>query len=174
MGNWFAEVGCFAVILCFLDAGSVRMEREAGPAERALLVGSTDVWGRGLDPQLTAVLQWIAVSIADIPLMQLSHCSAPELQQVRIFRSHNDYTIIGILINLNCYILHIIASSFNKKYNRKYDLFIAVIILRHDSVPVIFYHVFDTSRLIITLKKYVLVEYVVNRSAYKLNKQNER
>ncbi|KAA0715949.1 A-kinase anchor protein 11 [Triplophysa tibetana] len=63
-------------------SGSVRMEREAGQAERALLVASTDVWGRGLDPQLTAVLQWIAVSIADIPLMQLSHCSAPELQQL--------------------------------------------------------------------------------------------
>ncbi|XP_057191508.1 A-kinase anchor protein 11 isoform X2 [Triplophysa rosa] len=63
-------------------SGSVRVEREAGQAERALLVASTDVWGRGLDPQLTAVLQWIAVSIAELPLMQLSHCSALELQQL--------------------------------------------------------------------------------------------
>lgn len=65
------------------------MEREAGQAERALLVASTDVWGRGMDPQLTAVLQWIAISIADLPLMQLSYCSAPELQQVRNFRNQN-------------------------------------------------------------------------------------
>lgn len=74
--------------MCFSYAGTVRVERESGQAERALLVVDTDVWGRGLDPQLTAVLQWIAVSIADLPLMQLSQCSAPELQQVRIRIDH--------------------------------------------------------------------------------------
>ncbi|XP_051567142.1 A-kinase anchor protein 11-like isoform X2 [Myxocyprinus asiaticus] len=64
------------------SGGAVRVEREHGQAERALLVVSTDVNGRTLDPQLTAVLQWIAASIADLPLMQLSHYSAQELQQL--------------------------------------------------------------------------------------------
>lgn len=59
------------------------MEREHGQAERALLVVSTDVQGGTVDPQLTAVLQWIAASIADLSLMQLSHFSGQELQQVR-------------------------------------------------------------------------------------------
>ncbi|XP_073668034.1 A-kinase anchor protein 11 isoform X2 [Paramisgurnus dabryanus] len=64
------------------SGGSVRAEREHGQADRALMVVNTDVCVRGLDVQLTAVLQWIAVSIADLPLMQLSQQSAPELQQL--------------------------------------------------------------------------------------------
>uniref|UniRef100_A0A673IQ88 A-kinase anchor protein 11-like n=2 Tax=Sinocyclocheilus rhinocerous TaxID=307959 RepID=A0A673IQ88_9TELE len=64
------------------SGGAVRVEREHGPAERALLVVSTDVQGRAVDPQLTAVLQWIAASIADLSLMQLSQFSAQELQQL--------------------------------------------------------------------------------------------
>ncbi|XP_052004245.1 A-kinase anchor protein 11-like isoform X2 [Xyrauchen texanus] len=64
------------------SGGAVRVEREHGQAERALLVVSTDVRGWTLDPQLTAVLQWIAASIADLPLMQLSHYSAQELHQL--------------------------------------------------------------------------------------------
>lgn len=53
------------------------------------MVVNTDVCVRSLDVQLTAVLQWIAVSIADLPLMQLGQQSAPELQQVRIFHHQN-------------------------------------------------------------------------------------
>uniref|UniRef100_A0A8C2B535 A kinase (PRKA) anchor protein 11 n=1 Tax=Cyprinus carpio TaxID=7962 RepID=A0A8C2B535_CYPCA len=64
------------------SGGAVRVEREHGPAERALLVVSTDVQGRAVDPQLTAVLQWIAASIADLSLLQLSQFSAQELQQL--------------------------------------------------------------------------------------------
>ncbi|XP_016101214.1 A-kinase anchor protein 11-like [Sinocyclocheilus grahami] len=64
------------------SGGAVRVEREHGPAERALLVVSTDVQGRAVDPQLTAVLQWIAASITDLSLMQLSQFSAQELQQL--------------------------------------------------------------------------------------------
>ncbi|XP_016341874.1 A-kinase anchor protein 11-like, partial [Sinocyclocheilus anshuiensis] len=64
------------------SGGAVRVEREHRPAERALLVVSTDVQGRAVDPQLTAVLQWIAASIADLSLMQLSQFSAQELQQL--------------------------------------------------------------------------------------------
>ncbi|XP_052421042.1 A-kinase anchor protein 11 isoform X2 [Carassius gibelio] len=64
------------------SGGAVRVEREHGPTERALLVVSTDIQGRAEDPQLTAVLQWIAASIADLSLMQLSQFSAQELQQL--------------------------------------------------------------------------------------------
>ncbi|XP_052461487.1 A-kinase anchor protein 11 isoform X1 [Carassius gibelio] len=64
------------------SGGAVRVEREHGLAERALLVVSTDVQGRAVDPQMTAVLQWIAASIADLSLMQLSQFSARELQQL--------------------------------------------------------------------------------------------
>ncbi|XP_059355617.1 A-kinase anchor protein 11-like isoform X3 [Carassius carassius] len=64
------------------SGGVVRVERDHGPAERALLVVSTDIQGRAEDPQLTAVLQWIAASIADLSLMQLSQFSAQELQQL--------------------------------------------------------------------------------------------
>ncbi|ROL54920.1 A-kinase anchor protein 11 [Anabarilius grahami] len=64
------------------SGGAVRVEREHGQAERALLVVSTDVQGGAVDPQLTAVLQWIAASIADLSLMQLSHFSGQELQQL--------------------------------------------------------------------------------------------
>lgn len=94
VGNWSAEVDYFAmmVFVCMYElnvcvlyvcAGAVRVEREHGQAERALLVVSTDVQGGAMDPQLTAVLQWIAASIADLSLMQLSHFSGQELQQVR-------------------------------------------------------------------------------------------
>lgn len=76
----------WAECVCFVHAGAVRVEREHGLAERALLVVSTDVQGRAVDPQLTAVLQWIAASIADLSSMQLSQFSAQELQQVRTFR----------------------------------------------------------------------------------------
>ncbi|XP_059417522.1 A-kinase anchor protein 11-like isoform X2 [Carassius carassius] len=64
------------------SGGAVRVEREHGLAERALLVVSTDVQGRAVDPQMTAVLQWIAASMADLSLMQLSQFSAQELQQL--------------------------------------------------------------------------------------------
>lgn len=70
----------------FVCAGAVRAERDHGQAERALLVVSTDVQGGTVDPQLTAVLQWIAASIADLSLMQLSHFSGQELLQVRTLR----------------------------------------------------------------------------------------
>lgn len=72
------------------------MEREHGQAERALLVVSTDVQGGAVDPQLTAVLQWIAASIADLSLMQLSHFSDQELQQVRTLRlfSHCQFKLL--------------------------------------------------------------------------------
>lgn len=61
----------------------MRVEREHGQAERALLVVSTDVQGRAVDPQLMAVLQWIAASVADLSMMQLSQFAAQEVQQVR-------------------------------------------------------------------------------------------
>lgn len=101
MGNWFAEVDYFAVMVfvciyelnvcvSYVCAGAARVEREHGQAERALLVVSTDVQGGAVDPQLTAVLQWIAASIADLSLMQLSHFSGQELQQVR---THTMFTL---------------------------------------------------------------------------------
>ncbi|XP_056320976.1 A-kinase anchor protein 11 isoform X2 [Danio aesculapii] len=62
--------------------GTVRVEREHGQAEKALLVVSTDVQGRAVDPQLIAVLQWIAASVADLSMMQLSQFAALEVQQL--------------------------------------------------------------------------------------------
>ncbi|XP_051564454.1 A-kinase anchor protein 11 isoform X3 [Myxocyprinus asiaticus] len=72
------------------SGGAGRVEKEHGQAERALLVVSTDVRGRTLDPQLTAVLQWIAASIADLPLMKLNQYSAQELQQVLLVTNQKE------------------------------------------------------------------------------------
>ncbi|XP_072542053.1 A-kinase anchor protein 11 isoform X2 [Salminus brasiliensis] len=65
----------------FISKGAVRVERGLAQAERAVLVVSTDVWGQAPDPQLRAVLQWMAASIADLPVMQLNLQSEGELQQ---------------------------------------------------------------------------------------------
>lgn len=70
--------------LCvFVLAGMVRVERGRTEGDRALLVVSTDVWGQGPDPQLRTVLQWMAASITELPVMQLSQQSEREVQQVR-------------------------------------------------------------------------------------------
>ncbi|KAI4872452.1 hypothetical protein NFI96_033687, partial [Prochilodus magdalenae] len=61
--------------------GTVRVERGHTQGDRALLVVSTDVWGQAPDPQLRAVLQWMAASIADLPVMQFTQQSERELQQ---------------------------------------------------------------------------------------------
>ncbi|XP_026865351.2 A-kinase anchor protein 11 isoform X2 [Electrophorus electricus] len=61
--------------------GSVRVERLPAPRDRALLVLSTDVWGQSPQPQLRALLQWMAVSITDLPVLQLSLRSEQDLQQ---------------------------------------------------------------------------------------------
>ncbi|XP_007251774.3 A-kinase anchor protein 11 isoform X1 [Astyanax mexicanus] len=61
--------------------GTVRAERGLAQAERAVLVVSTDVWGQAPDPQLRAVLQWMAASIAELPVIQLNLQSEAELQQ---------------------------------------------------------------------------------------------
>ncbi|KAL6484768.1 hypothetical protein MHYP_G00068130 [Metynnis hypsauchen] len=61
--------------------GTVRVERGHAQADRALLVVSTDVWGQAPDPQLRAVLQWMAASIVELPFMQFSQQSERELQQ---------------------------------------------------------------------------------------------
>ncbi|KAG1945305.1 A-kinase anchor protein 11 isoform X2 [Pimephales promelas] len=55
--------------------------RDHGQAERALLVVSTDVQGGTVDPQLTAVLQWIAASIADLSLISY-YSAGQELLQL--------------------------------------------------------------------------------------------
>ncbi|KAM9486534.1 A-kinase anchor protein 11 isoform 1-T1 [Clarias gariepinus] len=61
--------------------GTVRVERGHTEGDRALLVVSTDVCGQGTDPQLRTVLQWMAASITELPVMQLSEQSERELQQ---------------------------------------------------------------------------------------------
>ncbi|XP_053482872.1 A-kinase anchor protein 11 isoform X3 [Ictalurus furcatus] len=61
--------------------GTVRVERGRTEGDRALLVVSTDVWGQGPDPQLRTVLQWMAASITELPVMQLSQQSEREVQQ---------------------------------------------------------------------------------------------
>ncbi|XP_053090036.1 A-kinase anchor protein 11 isoform X1 [Pangasianodon hypophthalmus] len=61
--------------------GTVRVERGHTEGDRTLLVVSTDVWGQGQDPQLRMVLQWMAASITELPVMQLSQQSERELQQ---------------------------------------------------------------------------------------------
>lgn len=75
---------CFLTGVCvFVLAGTVRVERGHAEGHRALLVASTDVWGQGLDPQLRTVLQWMAASITELQVMQLSQQSEREVQQVR-------------------------------------------------------------------------------------------
>lgn len=66
----------------FVLAGTVRVERGHTEGDRALLVVSTDVWGQGSDPQLRMVLQWMAASITELRVMQLSQQSEREVQQV--------------------------------------------------------------------------------------------
>ncbi|XP_017566345.1 A-kinase anchor protein 11 isoform X3 [Pygocentrus nattereri] len=61
--------------------GTVRVERGHAQADRALLVVSTDVWGQAPDPQLRAVLKWMAASIVELPFMQFSQQSERDLQQ---------------------------------------------------------------------------------------------
>ncbi|KAF5905897.1 A-kinase anchor protein 11 isoform X1, partial [Clarias magur] len=61
--------------------GTVRVERGHTEGDRALLVVSTDVCGQSTDPQLRTVLQWMAASITELPVMQLSEQSERELQQ---------------------------------------------------------------------------------------------
>ncbi|KAI5107143.1 A-kinase anchor protein 11 isoform X1, partial [Silurus meridionalis] len=61
--------------------GVVRVERGHNEGDRALLVVSTDVWGQGPDPQLRTVLQWMAASIAELPVLQLSQQSERAVQQ---------------------------------------------------------------------------------------------
>lgn len=67
----------------FVLAGAVRVERGHTDRDRALLMVSTDAWGQGPDPQLRTVLQWMAASITDLPVMQLSQQSEREVKQVR-------------------------------------------------------------------------------------------
>ncbi|XP_062861407.1 A-kinase anchor protein 11 [Trichomycterus rosablanca] len=61
--------------------GTVRVERGHAEGDRALLVFNTDVCGQGPDPQLRTVLQWMAASIAELPVMQFSLQSEREQQQ---------------------------------------------------------------------------------------------
>ncbi|XP_060785884.1 A-kinase anchor protein 11 isoform X2 [Neoarius graeffei] len=61
--------------------GMVRVERGHTDGDRALLIVSTDAWGQGPDPQLRTVLQWMATSITDLPVMQLSQQSEREVKQ---------------------------------------------------------------------------------------------
>ncbi|XP_076841638.1 A-kinase anchor protein 11 isoform X2 [Brachyhypopomus gauderio] len=61
--------------------GSVRVERAPGRRDRALVLLSTDVWGQGPPQQLRAVLQWVAASITEVPVVQFNLQSEQELQQ---------------------------------------------------------------------------------------------
>ncbi|XP_060732405.1 A-kinase anchor protein 11 isoform X1 [Tachysurus vachellii] len=61
--------------------GTVRVERGHTEGDRALLVVSTDVWGQGSDPQLRTVLQWMAASLTELPVMQFGQQSEGDMQQ---------------------------------------------------------------------------------------------
>ncbi|KAK3569251.1 hypothetical protein QTP86_026599 [Hemibagrus guttatus] len=61
--------------------GTVRVERGHTEGDRALLVVSTDVWGQGPDPQLRTVLQWMAASLTELPVMQFSQQSERDMLQ---------------------------------------------------------------------------------------------
>lgn len=67
-------------MLCM--TGTARVERVHAQGERALLVINTELREPGLDPQLRSLLQWIAASIAELPVLQLAHQNSKELQQV--------------------------------------------------------------------------------------------
>ncbi|XP_063069135.1 A-kinase anchor protein 11 [Engraulis encrasicolus] len=54
----------------------------AAGGERALLVINTELREPGLDPQLRSLLQWVAASIAELPVLQLSQPHSKELQQL--------------------------------------------------------------------------------------------
>lgn len=71
-------------------AGTTRVERVHAHGERALLVINTELREPGLDPQLRSLLQWIAASISELPVLQLTHQNSKELQQVTsiFFLSH--------------------------------------------------------------------------------------
>ncbi|XP_076120310.1 A-kinase anchor protein 11 isoform X3 [Alosa pseudoharengus] len=62
--------------------GTSRAERVHAQGERALLVINTELREPGLDPQLRTLLQWIAASIAEQPVLQLGHQNSRELQQL--------------------------------------------------------------------------------------------
>lgn len=64
-------------------AGTARVEKLHAQGERALLVINTELREPGLDPQLRSLLQWIAASIAELPVLQLGHQNSRELQQVK-------------------------------------------------------------------------------------------
>lgn len=74
---------CIISLCVLLLAATVRVERGHVQGDRAVLVVSTDVWGQAPDPQLRAVLQWMAASITELPVMQLNQQSVQGLQQVR-------------------------------------------------------------------------------------------
>ncbi|XP_028847387.1 A-kinase anchor protein 11 isoform X3 [Denticeps clupeoides] len=63
-------------------AGLVRVDRAQVHAERVLLVLNTDLKEPALDPQLRTVLQWLAASIAELPVILLGPHSNRELQQL--------------------------------------------------------------------------------------------
>lgn len=84
----------------FLLAGTVRVERGHTEGDSAVLVVSTDVWGQAPDPQLRMVLQWMAASITELRVMQLSQQFEKEVQQVRlskIFQIFNQHCIANSL-----------------------------------------------------------------------------
>ncbi|XP_062389711.1 A-kinase anchor protein 11 isoform X2 [Sardina pilchardus] len=62
--------------------GTARAERVHAQGERALLVINTELREPGLDPQLRSLLQWIAASIAELPVLHLGHQNSKELQQL--------------------------------------------------------------------------------------------
>ncbi|KAL2081737.1 hypothetical protein ACEWY4_023590 [Coilia grayii] len=57
-------------------------EKVHAPGEGALLVINTELREPGLDPQLRSLLQWVAASIAELPVLQLSQQNSKELQQL--------------------------------------------------------------------------------------------
>ncbi|XP_030642497.1 A-kinase anchor protein 11 [Chanos chanos] len=62
--------------------GAAHVDRGHTQGERVLLVVSTDVREQSLDPQLRAVLQWLAASITELPSVQLGQHTDQELQQL--------------------------------------------------------------------------------------------
>ncbi|XP_031417034.1 A-kinase anchor protein 11 isoform X2 [Clupea harengus] len=62
--------------------GAARVERVHVQGERALLVINTELREPGLDPQLRSLLQWIAASIAELPVLHLGHHNNREIQQL--------------------------------------------------------------------------------------------
>lgn len=90
-------VGFLTGLFVFILAGTMRVERGHTEGDRALLVVSTDMWGQGPDPQLRMVLQWMAASITELRVMQLSQQSEREVQQVSFCKdiSYLKWTLYG-------------------------------------------------------------------------------